>query len=123
VILVDTSIWIDHLHSSDPHLVEQLDDVRVATHAMVLGEMSLGSIANRRAVLRLMEGLPSVVEATHVEVMALVESHSLFGRGLSLLDAHLLASVHLSPGTSLWTRDKRLRQVAREQNIEHDIDS
>jgi predicted nucleic acid-binding protein len=120
VILVDTSIWIDHLHSRHPHLVEQLNTVRVATHPIVIGEMALGSIKNRRQVLHLMGDLPKIVEATHAETMTLVESRELFGKGLSLVDAHLLASVLLSPGTRLWTRDRRLREVAAEEGVDHD---
>lgn len=119
MILVDTSIWTDHLHSRDPHLVEQLDGVGVATHPMVIGELALGSIANRRDVLRLLHGLPKIMEAAHAETMTFVESRTLFGRGLSLVDAHLLASVILSPGTRLWTRDRRLREVAAEEEILH----
>ena len=106
MILVDTSIWVDHLHRSEPKLAELLNEYGVAQHPMVIGELSLGSIGNRAEMLRLLEALPAVQTATHSEVLHLVEARRMYGRGLSLVDVHLLASVLLTPRTSLWTRDK-----------------
>lgn len=79
---------------------------------MVIGELALGSVSKRRAVLDNLSRLPPLTVATHDEVMHLVEQRSLFGQGLSLVDAHLLTSVLLSPGAELWTRDKKLRAAA-----------
>lgn len=119
MILTDTSIWIDHLHGVDELLEEALNQSRVAQHSMIIGELALGRIRNRDAVLGLMSRLPGVQEATHDEVMTLVRNRGLDGQGLSLVDAHLLASVALTPGTRLWTRDKRLRRAAGEMGIDH----
>lgn len=112
MILVDTSVWIDHLHRSDPLLVELLGRWSVIRHPMVVGELALGTLKNRRAVLDALGGLPVVTAASHEEVAVFVEAHALWGKGLSLVDAHLLASALLSPGTLLWTRDRRLRSAA-----------
>jgi predicted nucleic acid-binding protein len=112
VILVDTSIWIDHLHRSSSQLVGLLETASVLTHPMVIGELSLGSIRERRKVIDGLHGLPMATSASHDEVMILVERRSLFGRGLSLVDAHLLASVITTGQTQLWTRDKRLSEAA-----------
>ncbi|WGW10577.1 type II toxin-antitoxin system VapC family toxin [Saxibacter everestensis] len=112
MILVDTSIWVDHLHQRDPELSALLARNEVGAHNLVIGELALGSIRNRQNFLELMTNLPRLPEAGHAEVLAFVDNHRLYGRGLSLVDAHLLAAVQLSPGSSLWTRDKRLAAVA-----------
>ncbi len=112
MILVDTSVWIDHLHRSDPLLVGLLDRWLVARHPMVVGELALGTLKDRKTVLDALGGLPAVTPASHEEVAVFVEAHALWGKGLSLVAAHLLASTLLSPGTLLWTRDRRLRSAA-----------
>ena len=110
--LVDTSIWVDHLRRGDAALVALLTDGQVLGHPAVIGEVGLGSLANRYEVLSLMANLPQAVPATHAEVMSYVDSHKLFGLGIGYVDAHLLASTALTAGSSLWTRDKRLRDAA-----------
>jgi predicted nucleic acid-binding protein len=117
VILVDSSIWIDHLHESEPRLVALLDSADVAQHPMVIGELALGNISRRRAVLDNLSELPALTVATHGEVMHLVEERQLFGQGLSLVDAHLLASVLLSPQAQLWTRDRKLAAAAAQLGL------
>jgi predicted nucleic acid-binding protein len=117
MILVDTSVWIDHLHQAEPQLVELLERNDVATHPMVLGELALGSIADRVTFLGLLSALPAAKEATHTEVMDFVAARQLYGRGLSLVDAHLLASAVLSDATLLWTRDQRLARAAGDLGV------
>lgn len=117
MILVDASIWIDHLHRPEATLVEALGSSHVAQHPMIIGELALGSITDRAVVLDLMNHLPRVQQATHDEVMGFVDERGLYGQGLSLVDAHLLAAVILTPGTWLWTRDKRLRHAAATMGI------
>jgi predicted nucleic acid-binding protein len=112
LILVDTSVWIDHLRRGDKGLTALLVDGRVLGHPAVVGEIGLGSLANRQEVLGLMSNLPQAVQATHAEVMSYVEAHALHEQGIGYVDAHLLASAALTPGSSLWTRDKRLRTAA-----------
>ena len=84
---------------------------------MVIGELALGNIKDRETVLGSLEDLPSVVVSSHEEVMYLVTQRKLYGRGLSLVDAHLIASVLLNPEALLWTRDKRLRQAAADLGV------
>lgn len=120
MLLVDTSVWIDHLHNKDVELVQALRGMRVAQHSMIIGELALGTLQRRDDFLSLLQELPSVTQATHDDVMTLVEGEALFGHGLSLVDAHLITSVRLTPGTRLWTRDKRLRSVAVGMGIAHD---
>lgn len=119
MILIDTSIWIDHLHSPEPGLVELLEDDQVGCHPAVIEELALGSIARRDQVLGLLESLRGFPVLTHGEVLALVDGNALWGRGLSAVDAHLLGSVALVPGAALWTRDKRLHAACRDLGIAH----
>jgi predicted nucleic acid-binding protein len=74
----------------------------------VIGELALGSLQNRHAVLGALKELPQTLVATDAEVFQFIETNSVFGRGIGYIDAHLLAAVRLTPGTTLWTRDKRL---------------
>lgn len=114
MILVDTSIWIDHLHASEPALVAFLRDDKVGCHRAVIEELALGSIRQRSRVLGLLESLQEFPALTHEEVMALVDGRQLWGRGLSAVDVHLLGSVLLVGGARLWTRDKRLLAACRD---------
>ena len=117
MILVDTAVWIDHLHATEPRLASLLLDAEVCVHPMVVGELALGSLRNRSAVLALMRNLPAAPTATHDEVLGFVDSHDLHGTGLSLVDAHLLAALKLSRTDRLWTRDRRLRQAAERLDV------
>ena len=114
MILVDTSVWIDHIGQSEPILVELLLHDRVRIHPYVIGEISLGSLRDRPAVLRALNDLPRVPVATPDEVLFLVEQQQLFSRGIGYVDASLLASAKLQPGVTIWTRDKRLKKIADE---------
>jgi predicted nucleic acid-binding protein len=111
VILVDTSVWIDHFRRRSARLSSLLEEGRVLTHPFVIGELACGLLADRRAVLGLLAELPSASVATDVEVMDLIERRSLAGRGIGFVDAHLLASAMLE-GVLLWTLDRRLAASA-----------
>ena len=114
MILVDTSVWIDHLHSAEPLLQRALEVDQVAVHPFVVAELALGSIARRGEVLGLLANLRQAASLTPEELLSFVDAHQLWGRGLSLVDAHLLGSVTLMPRWQLWTRDKRLTSAANE---------
>jgi predicted nucleic acid-binding protein len=113
VILVDTSVWVDHLRRGDQALGRALEEGEVLVHPFVIGELACGNMRNRSEVLRLLEDLPRAREATHEEVMAMVDARRLMGVGIGYVDAHLLAAAALTPLTSLWTRDARLSRAAR----------
>ena len=117
MILVDTSIWIDHLHRTEPDLVAVLEEAEVCLHPMIIGEMALGSLRDRSAILSMLADLPAVSVATHAEVLQLIESNALYGTGLSLVDAYLLAALRLTEATKLWTRDRRLHSAARQLGV------
>ena len=121
MILVDTSVWIDHLHRAEVALSEMLQESKVCTHPMVIGELALGSLRDRTEVLGLLSGLPRAASPTADEVLSFVELHTLYGTGLSLVDAYLLAAVRLTPGDRLWTRDRRLYLTAGRLGVSTDL--
>ena len=117
MILVDSSVWIDHLRRPDETLITLLAADQVLGHRFVIGEVAMGSLRDRTTVIGELRRLLQADVATHQEVMALVDSRQLFGAGLSYVDAHLLGSTLLMPGTALWTRDRRLREAAKRLGI------
>lgn len=112
MILVDTSIWVDHLRSTEQALVALLDSQSVLAHPWVTGELALGNLAAREEVIGLLQRLPQATCATDEEVLSLIGHESLYGAGIGYVDAQLLAATRLTPDASLWTRDKRLSAVA-----------
>ena len=112
MILVDTSIWVDHLRAGNAKLAALLTDGRILTHPFVVGELALGALRQRRAVLIDLSDLPEAVVATDAEVLRFIDQHVLFGRGVGYIDVHLLAAARLTAGAKLWTYDRSLHDVA-----------
>ena len=112
MILIDTSIWIDHLRSRDETLVRLLDNHRVLIHPFIIGEIACGDLTNREELLSRLQDLPSLPIANESEVMYFIEQNQLMGLGIGYIDAHLLAATALAPPAQLWTRDKRLKTAA-----------
>ena len=116
MILVDTSVWVDHLRSGGPLLANLLQEGEVLIHPLVIGEIACGNLRNRQQVLDLLLGLPTALVASDSEVLLLIERGNLMGRGIGYVDAHLLAAAKLSR-CALWTQDRRLAVVAQEQGL------
>jgi len=114
VILVDTSIWVDHLRAGEPALVHALEQGHVLMHPFVVGELACGTLKNRAEILRLAASLPGAPEATDTEALQFIEKRRLMGRGIGYIDVHLLASTALAPAARFWTRDRRLARIAAE---------
>ncbi len=112
MILVDTSVWVDHLRVGDTGLAALLEAGTVLMHPFVLGELACGNLRNRREVLDLLARLPAAPIATDAEALELIERRALMGRGLGYVDVHLLAAVLLEGTARLWTRDKGLASAA-----------
>lgn len=117
MILVDTSVWINHLRNNDPHLVRLLTENSVLGHPFVRGELALGNLRQREAILAALDNLPQALVSFTDEVNVFIEKHSLFGLGIGLIDVHLLASTQLSGNARLWTQDKRLLTAALRLNL------
>ncbi|MEX2449934.1 MAG: type II toxin-antitoxin system VapC family toxin [Rhodospirillales bacterium] len=112
MILVDTSVWIDHLRTHDRTLADLLESGQVLGHPFVIGEIALGRLRQRDIVLDALQNLPRTAVATDREVLGFIERYALAGSGIGYIDAHLLAAARLMPGTLLWTRDKPLSRAA-----------
>lgn len=117
MILVDTSVWVEHFRVTEATLTALLEAGQVLMHPFVIGELALGNLRQRASVLALLRDLPTAVVATDQEVIQLIERNRLAGQGIGYVDAHLLASVRLTAGSSIWTLDKRLAAVATRQGM------
>jgi predicted nucleic acid-binding protein len=115
-MLVDASVWIDHLHRSEPGLVALLQASEVVMHSAILGELACGTLPNRRALLSLWSALPPAAEISPAEALHLIEEKRLWGKGLGWTDVLLIGSTLLS-SASLWTRDRSLLRAAKELGL------
>jgi len=116
-MLVDTSVWVDHLRKGNATLADLLQQGQVWTHAFVVGELACGNLAQRAKILGLLVALPHVPTATHDEALAFLQAHHLMGRGLGWIDMHLLASAKLAK-LPFWTMDKRLSSAAADLQLQ-----
>ncbi len=116
MILVDTSVWIDHIRRPDESLRHLLEQSRVLTHPIVIGELAVGNLPDRARSLRHLGQLPAALTARHHEVLTMIERLKLYGRGIGYADTHLLASARLSR-CLIWARDRRLTTIAEEMGI------
>ena len=112
MILVDTSVWVEHLRSGNATLASELEAGRVLAHPFVIGEVACGTLRNRHEMLELLGRLPSAPMATHAEALDFLERRALMGRGVGFVDVHLLASAALAAPARLWTRDRHLAAIA-----------
>ena len=117
MILVDTSVRVDHLRRTDPLLVTLLEQSEVLVHPWVTGELALGNMRNRDETLHLLGTMPQALTVSHDEVLEYISDARLYGLGIGLVDAHLLASTRLVSGTLLWTRDRRLADAAERLDL------
>lgn len=117
MILVDTSVWVDHLQRGNNDLARRLYQGQVLAHPFVVGELALGNLKQRGAVLEALQNLPVVTLATDAEVLGFISTHALHGMGIGYVDSHLLAATRLTAGTQLWTLDKRLQAAASQLGL------
>lgn len=115
---MDTSVWIDHLHRNDQKLAALLEEGKVCTHPMIIEELALGSLSERDKFLEALSGIELLQQVTHFELLALVNGSRLWGTGINVVNAHILATALVTPGAKLWTRDKRLRVLAARLSVE-----
>ena len=116
MVLVDTSVWIDHLRYGNKSLAHLLNTEGVCMHPFVLGELACGNLQNRSELLSLFRALPPAEKVEDEEVLFFIEKNQLMGRGIGLVDMHLLASCRIQK-SYLWTKDRRLKQVAEELDL------
>jgi len=116
MVLVDTSVWVSHLHKGNTGLETLLNDGEVVCHPFIVGELACGNLKNRSEILSLLRALPMAAQAEHEEVMQFVENYRLMGKGLGYIDMHLLASALLTK-VQLWTLDRKLKCVSLELGL------
>lgn len=116
MVIVDTSVWVNYLRKGDSQLEKLLNKGQVMCHRFIIGEITCGNINNRNEILRLLQLLPSAVQARHEEVMEFIETSKLMGRGLGYIDVHLAASARLT-GVAIWTADKKFSEINKELGI------
>lgn len=121
MILVDTSVWIEHIHKPIPKLAEALEEGLVVSHPFVFGELACGNIRARKQVLQFLAELPSTPVADNAEALALIERRNLMGKGLAYVDVHLLAAAAIGRDVQLWTSDKRLHSAAAAMKLAHRV--
>jgi predicted nucleic acid-binding protein len=117
VILVDTSVWVEHLRSANAILDELLSGGEILGHPFVVGELSLGNLRRRDAFLNDLRDLPQATVAEDDEVLQFIDREALYGRGIGYIDAHLLAAARLTADAKLWTRDRRLQAAAAQFGV------
>jgi len=110
MVLVDTSIWVDHLRKGNRHLEKLLLDSEVVCHAYIIGELACGNFKNRLEILTLLQSLPSTPTINLDEYLYFVDQNHLYGLGIGFVDINLLASAKLS-NIPIWTIDKKLREA------------
>jgi predicted nucleic acid-binding protein len=116
VILADTSVWVEHLRHGRRDLAAMLEQGQIGCHPAVIGELALGSLRQREAILAALGELPRLAPVRDDDALALIEARGLAGRGIGWVDVHLLGST-LVGGWQLWTLDRRLAAVARELGV------
>jgi predicted nucleic acid-binding protein len=123
VILVDTSIWIEHLRKGHAPLQLLLERGAVLGHPWVVGELAMGHLSRRREVLGLLSRLPVATVVTPDEILWFVERHQLMCLGIGFVDVQLLAATQATSGASFWTGDKRLAAAASRLGLAVDSDA
>ena len=118
MVLVDTSVWVNHLREGNAKLKKLLNKGQVMCHRFVIGEIACGNIKNRTEILTLLQRLPVATPAKHEEVMEFIETYKLMGFGLGYIDVHLCASARLT-AIPLWTFDKKLNEIANGLRISY----
>ncbi|MDR1236690.1 MAG: PIN domain-containing protein [Propionibacteriaceae bacterium] len=119
MILVDTSVWIDHFQVANVELIRFLKNDEVCCHPLVITEIASGSIARRSEILKLLQQLRQLPQADNNEVLVLIETNKLWGKGLSAVDINILASAKITLGTKIWTRDKALSRAAEDLAVNY----
>ncbi len=123
MILVDTSVWIEHLRAGNDRLAHLLETEQVVMHPFVLGELALGNFRGGRGVLTILGELPQLTVPDLDEVLHFIEANRLYGRGIGYVDAHLLAAVRITPGTRLWALDRPLKEIASSFDLDAKLTS
>ncbi len=117
LVLVDTSVWVEHFRNPNQTLIELLLHDQVKIHPFIIGELACGTPPDRRNTLALLENLAHVRQASISEAMVFIERERLYGQGCGLVDLLLLSSALMTEQTLIWTLDKRFGALAIRFNL------
>ena len=118
MVIVDTSIWINHFRKGDKHLEKLLLDAEVICHEFIIGELACGNLKNRNEIISLLQSLPHSPIVDHQEFLFFIDKYQLMGRGIGFVDVHLLASSQLAK-LPIWTADNKLRGVSKDLELQY----
>jgi predicted nucleic acid-binding protein len=118
MVLVDTSVWVEHFRSGNIGLENLLNEGNVVCHLFIVGELACSNLSNRSEIFSLLQALPLANHAEHEEVMHFIENYSLMGKGLGYIDMHLIVSAILT-GVPIWTLDKEFKDVLETLGIKY----
>lgn len=116
-VLVDSSVWVGHFKQRSEHLVQLLEQGLVICHPYVVAEIACGTPPGRKAIISMLADLESAPVATQDELLTMMNTRKLFGRGCGFVDMSLLASSLISEKLRLWTVDKRFELIASELGL------
>lgn len=120
MILIDSSVWIDHFRTENSLLSGLLMQGAIVMHEFILGELAIGNFKNRKEILTLLDSIPKLSKLTHDEFLYFLEQNSFYSKGVGFVDIHLLGSTKLA-GVKIWTLDKRLLKLATSLNLNYEI--
>lgn len=118
MVIVDTSVWVEHLRNGNKHLEKLLLDADVICHEFVIGELACGNLKNHHEILALLQALPHAPTVNQHEFLYFIDKHRLMGRGAGFVDIHLLASAQLS-NVPIWTADNILKAAAKDLKLQY----
>jgi predicted nucleic acid-binding protein len=113
-VLVDSSVWVGHFKQRNEHLVTLLETGLVVCHPYVVAEVAYGTPPSRKVIISMLGELESTPVATQEELLAMLDTQQLYGRGYGFVDISLLAAALLLGNVRIWTLDKRLELMAGE---------
>ena len=116
LVIVDSSIWIDHVRRPDPALIHLVAEDRLLQHRLITAELALGSLAQRDRFLAMLECMRQAEPAPHDRLLDFIATHTLHDTGIGVIDAHLLLSAHQETA-KVWTRDRRLAEQAERLEV------
>lgn len=118
-ILADTDIWCNYFSQGNPHLAQLIEHDLIAIHPLIIGELAVGNLIERQQTIQDLRAFQTIKPASDDEALLLIQHHKLWTKGLQWNDLIILASVITTPGTLLWTQNRRLSEIAQQFSVSY----